>query len=223
MEISFILSLDDYVAFQSFYAKHSHEGGLRRWLVVGFLLIVLACFTVPQLAKGHWSDTLPVVLMALVFAIVIIAFRSRLNAWRLRMSLSKTDKARLLCEQRLTLSKDALIHASEFHSGSHPWHAIQGIEATDRHAFLFTGKNIAYVVHCRAFASKEDFEIFVQTAKSLRRAAVEGRDADSDLSGTLGSVGWQAKAAETFRPSEGQEKVRVDDVKRSQEGTTDLP
>jgi hypothetical protein len=170
MEIEYALDVDDLIAYHTHNMKHSAEGWVRRLLP----LVVVPAFLVPIIAhglSGEWPRVLQWALVGSLFTGLMFVLFPRLNERGLRRSIQRGDQTRLFCSHRLTLTPSALTDISPFHAGSWPWNAVDRIDVTDQHLFVFTAKNVAHVVPRRVFASEQAFEEFVETARRYFSAA----------------------------------------------------
>jgi hypothetical protein len=105
--------------------------------------------------------------------------------WAAREMAARKTEINLSRHHRLRLTMDSCIHLVELHETDQDsmltertetvtsWTALDRIEMTDQHAFLFE-RHWAIILPRRAFLNDSDFQEFVDLAVRLRHAAIHG-------------------------------------------------
>jgi hypothetical protein len=175
LEVSFTLTADDMIALRQqppLRADGKPVSQWRQWrpaIIIGIFFGLVCLLTLlDQLGKGRFdfedffnsgTGKLVLILVMLPFIMLIV----RMNARRAIRRGWKEGKFGEV-SGKLSISADGLQFTSGHSDVIHDWSAICHIASTPRHLFLYTRPVQAYVVPERAFASREDFEAFVDAA-----------------------------------------------------------
>ena len=164
MEVEYSLTPEDVAAWMSDYSS----GRPRRWLPY----IGLALATVPLVAeivrlvalRAPWPIVAAFVLfIPAIFGVFL--FRKRL----LRLFMRRADTPTK--SQRLALRPEGLTITTETTASLTAWEGVDRIVVTDTHAFFYFNKVAALILPRRAFADENEFENFVERARSYHESA----------------------------------------------------
>jgi hypothetical protein len=216
MEVSYVMSLADYRAFNRYVLKHTKGGLFLRILKAIFLgLVILAWLlliaTFPY-TTGNWADY-PIFLPIWTVGLTILwLFRYRISEWASIGMLSAADKAKMSCVHNISITPEGVRYSSEQISANLGWSGIQQIVATTDYVFFFLSSHAGHVVPRRAFASSDDFHEFAETAQEFKERAEEESPRDALGSAPIATKEWHAKIAKRFHPSEEHGQIRAEDA-----------
>jgi len=169
---------DDIVAFNEFVVRNSPS--VRRRFIVQLVfpslvlvvagLVLMTPSVIPRIAQ------VPVIGYALLIG---AAVHLSLFPWRFHSATRRAVRALMregknLClygPQRVVLTPQDVARYTQFGHAAWYWSAIERIEATDRHLFIFVTASSAFLVPRRDFAGDAEFQAFVETARRFHRAA----------------------------------------------------
>ncbi len=177
MEVHFEMLPADLAAFQRYWGRHQtlREAFFSRAAVLG-VLIALQFFFVPVVL--HWyMDGLELGRACLwlwggqlVFWVaVFLVVKVNTNTYKTRFKGSNK-------EIRMAIDPERLHYFTPRITQSLLWKAIEKIGVTKNYAFFFIQPNAAFVLPCRAFADREAFQTFVDTARRFYDGAKAFRD-----------------------------------------------
>ena len=89
-------------------------------------------------------------------------------------SYSEGRNLGVLGPHRLVMTPEWIVDVNDFIERRIRWEAIERVDASDDHAFLYVGSNSALVVPRRAFPDDATFRHFVETARTHQKA-IEAR------------------------------------------------
>ncbi len=167
MEVRFDILPQDLAAFARYRAKHpdrSWASQVRSTVLAGLILIHFGLvIQVLNLAFPHeegWRWSALIVLGQIVCwgAGILVIRRGRLRAGA---RLKKGHDINI----RLAISPDWFSYTNQFVELKQRWTNFDKIGVTKDHAFFFVSATNGYVLPCRAFASAEDYDDFVDTAR----------------------------------------------------------
>jgi YcxB-like protein len=180
MEVRFDLLPEDLAAFARYRAKQpdkSLKGQLKSTLLA---LLVVLHFGVVFLVMLHFAREMERDVWR--FGGLIIGVQ--LGCWaatyffvlggrlRPRANLKKGHEKDI----RLAIAPDWFRYANRFAETGHRWNNFDKIAITDSHTFFFTSATGAYLLPRRAFADKEAYFEFAQTAQRYFDAAKSFKD-----------------------------------------------
>jgi hypothetical protein len=173
-KVEYRLTLEDAAAFLHHHAKSPPRGrgGIPHW----FWLIVLCLFlfvwlvvklVVPlpfSMSVGDW------VLVALAPLYLLFHFGGKWMAVQLMLRKARRNP-RLFDLRALEIMPEGLTMSDSSGSNSIHWHALPWIVVSDAYAFFYLTDTKGVVLPRRAFASEEQFEEFVATARRYHAEA----------------------------------------------------
>jgi len=164
MEVEYTLTHEDFAAWMSDYSS----GRQRRWLPyvsLGLATVPLVAAIV-KLVALHVPWPVVAIFVLLIPAIFgAFFFRRRLIALFLR----RTDIPAK--SQRLALQPEGLTITTETTASLTAWEGVDRIVVTDTYAFFYFNKVAALILPRRAFADENEFEKFVEKARSYHESA----------------------------------------------------
>ena len=170
MLIDYERSLDDLVDFNIYHLEHSSSGPPSLWIVT---VPILAAFVTASLALRQ--DSIPDVIGVIAFSTpwfyIPVMYLRPFRRWKLRKFYRQGSYARHTCRHRLSIAPDGLVESSDFGLWRERWTGVQRIVVTDRHIFIYTAPNFAYIIPKQAFADQSACEEFVDTARRYHAEA----------------------------------------------------
>jgi YcxB-like protein len=175
-EISFLLTVEDHVAFHlfgqrrlPFWQRHLGQILLVYGLLIGVFAIFL--FTSGRETKDA-ADPSPLTPTTGGFVIFFV-LAAALALWmhpanfrrRLRALVVKPQNRHLLGEKTLLIGPQGISSKDQDIQTLIRWDMIEDIEETDAHVFFFVGQRTALILPCRAFPTDQDFEDFLNLAR----------------------------------------------------------
>ncbi len=181
MTAEFELTRDDLAAFARFHYRHSPY--VQRQFLGGWLIpagLWLAAFLVIWRHHATYDECTPVqafldlLPLACFVPVWLLGFpwfyRHQLRRGAERMMGEGANHAQL-ARQRVTITPEEIVAASELGRSSTSWRAVERVAATADHVFVYTSALGAVVVPRRAFAGTGEFEDFVRTAQERQATA----------------------------------------------------
>ena len=160
MRLRYENTLDDAIAFQQYHYTHSPTArrsiaGLR-W--GGVALIMFMCF-----AAGKDKLLLHLVEMCILSGIYILILpvlvRRSIKRQSRRMYSEGSNKG-MLGEHELEITEDGIIERSPYNETRTAWGAVERIESTPDHTFIYAGSMMAHVIpHSRI--NEGDYKAFL--------------------------------------------------------------
>jgi hypothetical protein len=186
MEVEYVQTVEDYMAFSRYHHTHRWYSGLSwRWLLVFFFPVWLAWHNLtgppappeaPPPPVDKWAAVLIITAFAIAILLVVVAVRVWVRPYLLallvKLSLKDPEnRKRMLGWRRIVIGPEGLSMRGEGIDSTVKWTAIQRIPVTREHAFLYMTTTNAFIVPRRAFASDADFRDFVATARACQDTA----------------------------------------------------
>jgi hypothetical protein len=209
-EISFLLTVEDYVAFNVFGLRRlpfwqRHLGSIL--LGSGLLLGILMMFTFAfgsakknQLDQSPLFLTIPgfLFLLALGGVVVWLMHPSQIRR-RVRALVAKPQNRHLLGEKTYLIGPQGITSIGQDGKTLIRWDMIEEIEETDDHVFFFFAQRTALLLPRRAGPTERDFEDFM----SLAWRYYEGAESESPPQPE--SISPQPTRDEAIAPDAGRE------------------
>jgi hypothetical protein len=198
MEVEYVLTVEDYVAFNKYQQAALRKPRLSMsWWWPVLLLILIGLFFLPSLsgpkrerppdpADGQSTNSafMFIALPALVIGVALLVWATRyLLPYQVKRFVTHPDnQKRLLGLRRTSIGPEGVAVRGEAIHTTVGWAAVRKIVLTQEHAFFYITTLEAIIVPRRPFASDEEFQEFAQTArdyrKMARQAAPESKAAD---------------------------------------------
>jgi hypothetical protein len=171
MEVEFSLLPEDFVAARSYQARRHWKQLFFLHLAFSIILTgVFVCLTVVPAIKQ--AGLLPgLITVAILFLIHLILYlilylsRHRIAASQMAKFLRQGKNSKLLEPRKLTISTEGISESSTNYAGITIWTGIEKIGITEHHAFFYVSTQRAIILPRRAFAGRQDFMNFVETAQ----------------------------------------------------------
>jgi hypothetical protein len=176
MEIEYSLTIEDAIAFHQHHMRNAPSRGrssVRLWLVCLPIIIGLLVLFGLSDRQGKTGFDFGIGL-ALFIACSIwlgLLFRRQLLALAVRRQMRKPEQKLLLESRRLVLTPESVSAFGATSAGTTLWSAVQRIDVSRQHAFIYLPGNLAHVVPRRVFTSEADFEAFLETVRRYYEAA----------------------------------------------------
>jgi hypothetical protein len=213
MEINYVLMMEDLKAyFRHTYAHAPQARPIRwlRWVLLALMIFLLGSALLLALF-GKSEDQVPAALFLLIplGMIVLLCFWPRVITWKLTKNLSKRDKRRLLYSPlRITITSISFDCASDDASSSLRWSAIDRIEESEDHTFVFISSALAQIIPKRVFASATDYNDFVQAMTDFFQEGRIRAKPDGSSLGRDAASKWKAKSDHASRQPDVVEQIR---------------
>ena len=170
MLIEYERTLDDLVDFNIYDLEHSSSDPPSLWIVI---VPIVAAFVTASLALRQ--DSIPAVIGVISFSMpwfyIPVMYLRPCRRWKLRKFYRHGSYARHTCRHRLSIAPDGLVESSDFGLWKECWSGVQKIVTTDRHIFIYTDPNLAYIIPKQAFADQSACDDFVNTARQYHAEA----------------------------------------------------
>lgn len=176
MEIEFGLREEDILAFSEYHTDHSpsvQRSVQRQRVLFPSFLFILGIYLMWR--EGDWLIGIiffPILL--LIMAVWFIWFPKRFK-YNYRQAAIKLYRERgnegVLGAHRLRIESDGLYEACSSGEGKTYWTAIQGIESTETHTFIYSGSVKAIIIPRQA-VTRGEYDQFVQAVRSEHQQAV---------------------------------------------------
>jgi hypothetical protein len=191
MEVEYDQTLEDHIAFNA-YHQASQPWWRRnvRVLMLGILMLILTGFLLVEIlsladqqrpANRRGLTDLPasdqafllfVLACPLTFWAVLAWGKRYLVRWQITRLVRHPQNEKLLLGWRsCSIGPEGVTFRQEGGSGNFSWATVPRICQTEEYAFIYTTTYQAIIVPRRAFASAEEFQEFVATARAYRDAA----------------------------------------------------
>ncbi|HLN29980.1 MAG TPA: YcxB family protein [Gemmataceae bacterium] len=175
MEVEFSLTKQDLAAFFRHHLRCSNPGRYLGGCLSPLGILFLVGFSVLflNLDLKH-----PFVTKQIIFGFMMVLplplaylFRHRLSSLRGRFVLRLGGNRKLLEPQRMRIDAEMVTLSTAWSSASVKWSAIERIDVTENHAFIYVSTQQAYILPKHAFGDDVEFTRFVETAQGYFRAA----------------------------------------------------
>lgn len=174
------ISLDDMIAFNLHHYQASAE--MRRvrnlrWFArpLTVLAFIVVMYFVMNPTQHAARETKLIVVGYLIFLVVLAAawlvFFPRI--WRhaivraVRKNYLKAENEGYLGHRTLRFDERTIAERGALGETEKPWSAVEKIDVTPHHAFVYVGDIAAFIVPRHAFGAGPAFDEFVETAKRL--------------------------------------------------------
>ena len=168
-KIRYVVSMDDAVALNQHFCRHSST---VRWfkavVFVGVPTVLMAIAVYEGFREQSLGPPLGSLMLLVPYVILlIISFGPLLNLMLKWTYRERPDKV-AFGEHALEIDEQGLTERSDVAEHSVRWEGVNAIDTTPRHAFIFVGARLAYIVP-RASVLEGNFEQFSE-ARDLWRA-----------------------------------------------------
>lgn len=164
--VDYTVSTQDIIAFNQFHHGASpHSRRLLRLLQLASAVAITAACTLPLqnnrplLPIGPW----------LVFAAAFILLVPALFRWSIRRSarrqLAEGHNQGILGPRRLEVRDTALVELSDSGEQHTRWHAVEKVEVSEGHVFVYLSATAGYTVPREAFADNAAVVAFVAAVR----------------------------------------------------------
>ncbi len=181
MRIKYNVTIDDRVAFNLFYSKHSST--IRRMRIfwgtvfpIGYFLF----FCLLGLYKREWSAPLFGLVTSVLLMLWVLAGRRRRLEKIVRKMLSEGSNKQASEEDELELTETGLIGKSRYEEGKIAWEALERIGFTPDYTFIFTGPSKGIPI-AKARVIEGDYEGFTSQLKQTFESKL-GTDRSPNIS-----------------------------------------
>tara|TARA_A100001391_G_C5052112_1_gene273753 strand:+ start:630 stop:1181 length:552 start_codon:yes stop_codon:yes gene_type:complete len=175
MKVSYELTRDDLAAFIAFHQQTSptaqrHRLGCLAVGVLGMLLLPVWILLTTDKPKLETAGTLWPLLIG---PVVFVVFAGPYIRWRTRQMtnrlLSEGQNNGFYGPCELELGSDSLTETRRSGTTTRSWDAVERVEYTASHLFIYTSGIEAYVVPRRAFSHESEFMVFLNaiTARQM--------------------------------------------------------
>jgi hypothetical protein len=181
MEVEYVLTAEDYVAFNRYHQKANVRVlRLGPWVWLVLLALLMGLFLLPAFSSdpkrqpppaadhGQWiqSAFLFFIIPALVLVILLVWGSRYLLAIQVKRVVTHPDNRRqLLGWRRTAIGPEGVTVRGEEISTQLAWTGVHKIALTQQHAIFYTSALQAFIVPRRPFASDDEFKKFVETAQ----------------------------------------------------------
>ena len=179
MEIEFLIEKDDLAALYD-YGVASTRAKKRPMIllryIVGFLLIVVGIWILSY-RVGLTMTPLSAIVILVSVLLIMILLRYWLQRQTRKAFLRAYDEGEnraIIGERRLRILDEAMEATSRFSSGTIRWEAIERIESTDSHTFIFISTVSAHAIPKHKIISG-DYDAFVAAARERFEQAHAGQ------------------------------------------------
>ncbi len=172
MDINYDVTVDDMVKFNAHHLRSSGASRSSLARTQAGIAAIYAMLTTMIVLTGDIPLYLAAVPMALLTAVVVGRLPGRVEQRVRRLVQASYAEGRnlgTLGPHRLTLTGDGFIDASPYVESRVRWEAVERVEITDEHAFVYIGSLRACVIPRRAFPDEATFYRFVETVRHLAR------------------------------------------------------
>jgi hypothetical protein len=188
MQVEFVQTLEDYVAFNRHHSAcqpwwRRHGLWVFGWplalVVVGMILLIPRPLNDPasSLKQSAWHRAEifggAVVIATLTFAFVTWRKPRLVRDQLEQLTSDPRNRKRMLGWRRCIIDPEGMTLSEAEGSNRVAWTAVLRIASAEQHAFLYTTTNSAIIVPRRTFSSDEEFHKFVAMAREYRDAAVQ--------------------------------------------------
>jgi len=172
MLIRYNLTLDDVLAFNRYHMAHSPSMRRQRWIIVwGFPLLLLLVAGITAAREPSRGSIGLAIILPLAFHLFFRLRWGRGVQRQIRKMYSEGKNADMLGEQVLELLPDGLFVRSPLSETKLLWPAVERVESTDAHLFIYTSAVGAHVIP-RSSVLEGDFDEFKNALLERYRAAV---------------------------------------------------
>jgi hypothetical protein len=174
--VKFTLRMEDLLSFQDYHLSKGDRAGRAGARQVKFVLFMLALAgLILFLWEPEGLGTIP-----LAFAVAFVLLLGLLSCRRplLRAAAKqnmKTDRS-LFRTTHVLLMPEAVQNERGPSTLRVLWEGVERIATTETHLFLYTSSFQAIIVPGWAFASEEEFDEFIDSARHYRREALRNLD-----------------------------------------------
>ena len=170
MLIEYERSLDDLVDLNIYTLEHIRGTRPGLWIVV---VPVLAAFGTASLAllQDSIRAVILVVLLSIPWFYLPALYLRPCRRRQLRKFYRQGSYPRHTCRHRLSIAPDGFVESSDFGLWKERWTGVQEIVASDRHIFIYTDPNHAYIIPKEAFPDQSTCEEFVDAARRYHAEA----------------------------------------------------
>lgn len=163
MHVEADLTTQDYDAFLSLATRRATTGvskpsvRVRFWLLLtlSFILWIALGFSLPFFSEPLSASQV----FSLYFVYVLLAF-----FWgrHTRRAMSPEHGGTVLGPHTFSLTPEGIEDRGSFSSTLTQWPAVQAVEETPEHLFLFIDTTVAHIIPKRCFTQPEDYDAFLQ-------------------------------------------------------------
>jgi hypothetical protein len=212
VEVNYVLMMEDFKAYLCHMYLHAPQFRMVRWLrwvllIPVILVLVLALLAALVLDTKEQDFSLTLV-GACIGTTALVFFWPQFIRWRLSKSLSRNDQRKLLSPRKLVINPISFDFTSDDATSSIRWSAIDRIEASERHAFVFVSSNVAHIIPRRAFASESAYEDFVEESVHYLEEAKASAKPGGSSKGRDTASKWKTNADDAFRSKDSDEQIR---------------
>ncbi|HVC98489.1 MAG TPA: YcxB family protein [Pirellulales bacterium] len=169
-EVAYELAINDLVAFALDHQKKSPT--IRRRRRVTCLLLPAVLFAVGALML--LVDVIGGAFVSFVGAATLLlvpSLQRRATARILAKVYAEGSNRAVLGWRRLSIGREGVVMISDLVESRIKWPAIEKIDTSNEHLFIYISSMSAHVVPIRAFASAMHFSAFVESARGYWRQA----------------------------------------------------
>ena len=172
MHIEADLTTQDYDAFLSLATRRANTGVSKSNVRIRFWLLLTLSFVlwiVLVAALSFFSDSLSASQAFSLYAVyAVLAFLWRRHA---RQVMSPEHGGTLLGPHTFALTPEGIEDRGAFSSTLTQWPAIQAVEETPEHLFLFTDTTAAHIIPKRSFPQPAEYDTFLEELHTYLRSS----------------------------------------------------
>lgn len=185
LTVTFGLTIDDVVASNMFHLSKSPQIKRQYRIAPVIVLLPLALVFLAIYFTDESFDTRSLIIwLILLSPVVLLLFRSRSKGTMRKSVLSlltESDNPNLLGRRVFTISPDGIREQWPYGEHRYTWSGVVRIETGEERAFFYVGSSEVQIVPRRAFASAEEFDHFVATARRFHESAPQPTAPPSDI------------------------------------------
>lgn len=173
MIVKYENSIDDLVAFSR---HHYARSPAVKWSIIRSLVLWSLVFIFISL-KFPTTDDLSIstrvafgILYAALFCLIVSLLRRPITDRLVRRMFREGDNKGIICQHELEIDDQGIVERTEVGEARQSWRAVERIEESDDHAFIYVSSMMAHVIPKRAVETG-DVQAFLSQAKEWWRAA----------------------------------------------------
>jgi hypothetical protein len=171
MVIRYELTLDDLIAFNRYHVAHSRTIQTQKYFVIAVVgLVAIGAGVAIESEIPLFARVFSAIIFAALFRFAYHLFFGLALRRQTRQLLSEGSNDGILGPHELELNDKFLTERTDVNESRHAWSAINRIEETDEHAFLYISSLQAHVIPTREVISG-DVDQFIQRSRQLLAAA----------------------------------------------------
>jgi hypothetical protein len=184
VEVHYELTFDDLLSVSRFTQSHPDPRRPKSrppwWFWVIFAVVVTPLVLPEFVPAGPWADlaatvrgwALAFLAGALFLGLLLFVWVRRIHGQTRRREWEHLQRSGRLAGLRMEVKPEALVCHSSVSTSIVRWPGVDRIETTRQHAYFFIAPLTAFVLPARAFAGEEEFEAFVERARSYHEDTV---------------------------------------------------